>query len=100
MVAANGTFINHLLQLNKFENIYANLDRYPEVDIKAMQLEGNPEVILLSSEPYPFKKVHALEVSHASNNAKVIFVDGEYFSWYGSRLLKAFDYFKKLRDRL
>ncbi|MGB2684898.1 MAG: helical backbone metal receptor [Olleya sp.] len=100
MVASNGTFINHLLQLNKFENIYANLDRYPEVDIKAMQLEGDPEVILLSSEPYPFKEAHALEVSSASNNAKVIFVDGEYFSWYGSRLLKAFDYFKKLRDHL
>ncbi len=100
MVAAKGTFIDHLLQLNKFENIYGNLKRYPEVDINKIQHEGNPEVILLSSEPYPFKNNHVLEVGRVSNHAKTILVDGEYFSWYGSRLVQAFDYFKQLRDRL
>ena len=100
MVAAKGTFIDHLLQLNKFENIYGNLKRYPEVDINKIKHEGNPEVILLSSEPYPFKNNHVLEVGRVSNHAKTILVDGEYFSWYGSRLVQAFDYFKQLRDRL
>ena len=37
MVAANNTFINYLLELNKFENIYSNLERYPEVDIKKIR---------------------------------------------------------------
>jgi ABC-type Fe3+-hydroxamate transport system substrate-binding protein len=100
MVAANNTFIDYMLKLNKFENIYANLERYPEVDITKIQLEGNPDVILLSSEPYPFKDEHALDFRECSPQAKTVFVDGELFSWYGSRLLKAFDYFKILRARL
>ena len=100
MAAGNTTFINHLLELNKFENIYGNLERYPEVDINNIQLEGDPELVLLSSEPYPFKDEHAFELGRVSHHAKTIFVDGEYFSWYGSRLVKAFDYFKTLRNRL
>jgi len=100
MAAGSTTFINYLLELNKFENIYRNLERYPEVDITKIQLEGDPELVLLSSEPYPFKDEHAFEVGRVSHHAKTIFVDGEYFSWYGSRLVKAFDYFKALRNRL
>ncbi|WP_044399228.1 ABC transporter substrate-binding protein [Lacinutrix sp. Hel_I_90] len=100
MAAGNTTFINHLLQLNKFENIYANKERYPEVTIEKIRQEGDPEIILLSSEPYPFKEAHAFEIGRHSHHAKTIFVDGEYFSWYGSRLIKAFNYFKTLRDRL
>jgi hypothetical protein len=100
MVAANGTFINHLLELNKFQNTYSDLERYPEIGLENLQLEGDPEIVLLSSEPYPFKKEHALEIANASQHAKIIFVDGEMFSWYGSRLLKAFNYFKTLRENL
>ncbi|AUC82216.1 ABC transporter substrate-binding protein [Lacinutrix sp. Bg11-31] len=98
MAAGSGTFINHLLELNKFENIYKNLERYPEIELKNLRLEGDPEIVLLSSEPYPFKNEHALEVGSASQHAKIIFVDGEMFSWYGSRLIKAFNYFKTLRE--
>ena len=100
MAAGKGTFINHLLELNKFENIYKNLERYPEIELNKLCLEGNPEIVLLSSEPYPFKKEHALEVNNVSHDVKTLFVDGEYFSWYGSRLVNAFDYFKTLRSRL
>ncbi|QXP59755.1 ABC transporter substrate-binding protein [Olleya sp. HaHaR_3_96] len=100
MVAANGTFINHLLELNKLENIYANQDRYPEVDITKIQKEDNLEVVLLSSEPFPFKIEHTLMFGEITNQAKAILVDGEYFSWYGSRLINAFSYFKDLRERL
>ncbi len=100
IVAGNSTFINHLLELNGFDNIYSNLERYPEVELKKIRLEGDPELVLLSSEPYPFKDEHAFEIGRASHHAKTIYVDGEYFSWYGSRLAKAFDYFKALRNRL
>lgn len=100
MVAGNGTFINHLLELNKFENVYKNLERYPEINLEKIQEEGNPEIILLSSEPYPFKDEHVLEISCATYNTKTLLVDGEMFSWYGSRLIKAFDYFKKLHQKL
>jgi len=96
MVAGKNTFINHLLKLNNFENVYGNLDRYPEIDLKKI---ADLDYILLSSEPYPFKEKHKALFSKYSN-AKIILIDGEYFSWYGSRLLKAFNYFKKLQYKL
>ena len=100
MVAANNTFINYLLTLNKFKNIYANKERYPEIILKKIRLEGDPDLVFLSSEPYPFKEEHAFEVGRFTHHAKTVFVDGEMFSWYGSRLIKAFDYFKLLHKRI
>ncbi|WP_034057158.1 ABC transporter substrate-binding protein [Lacinutrix jangbogonensis] len=100
MAAGNGTFINHLLELNKFDNIYKNRERYPEIELKKLCLEGDPEIVLLSSEPYPFKDEHAFEIGSVSHQAKTIFVDGELFSWYGSRLIMSFSYFKTLRQNL
>ncbi len=100
MVAGKNTFINYLLQLNKFENIYANKERYPEIELKNIRLEGDPDLVLLSSEPFPFKEEHAFEIGRFTYHAKTVFVDGEMFSWYGSRLTKAFDYFKKLHQRI
>lgn len=100
IVAANNTFIDYMLKLNRFENIYANKERYPEVELKKIRLEGDPDIVMLSSEPYPFKEEHAFEIGRCTHHAKTVFVDGELFSWYGSRLLKSFDYFKKLRNRL
>ncbi|WP_272150012.1 ABC transporter substrate-binding protein [Tenacibaculum aiptasiae] len=99
MVAGNTTFINHLLELNKFKNIYSSKSRYPEVNLANIISDGNPEFILLSSEPYPFKNKHKEELREHTNHAKIIFVDGEMFSWYGTRLLKAFDYFIDLHNR-
>ncbi|WP_054851621.1 ABC transporter substrate-binding protein [Olleya sp. ITB9] len=96
MVAANSTFINYLLELNKFENVYANLSRYPEVSIEELNNNLSTDLVLLSSEPYPFTDKHKTEFK----NTKTILVDGEYFSWYGSRLILAFNYFKQLRGSL
>lgn len=104
MVAGGNTFINTLLELNKFENIYANNEkyegRYPEVVVQKMRIQGDPDIVFLSSEPFPFKDEHAFELGRHTHHAKTVFVDGEMFSWYGSRLFKAFDYFKKLRIRI
>ncbi len=104
MVAGGNTFINELLRLNKFENIYDNHPnyegRYPEVIIENMRQEGDPDLILLSSEPFPFTDEHAFELGRYTHHAKTVFVDGEMFSWYGSRLFKAFDYFKKIQQSL
>lgn len=100
MVAANNTFINYLLKLNKFDNIYKNKERYPVIELKKIRFEGDPEFIFLSSEPYPFKEEHASELGRFTQHAKTVFVDGEMFSWYGSRLIKAFEYFKTLRNRI
>ncbi|MBE0422819.1 MAG: ABC transporter substrate-binding protein [Lutibacter sp.] len=100
MVAGNETYINQMLQLNKFENIYQNMSRYPKIEIDKIRYEGDPEVIILSSEPFPFKDEHALEISSFTNRSITVFADGEMFSWHGSRLLLAFDYFKALHKKL
>ena len=101
MVAGNHTFINELLKLNHFENIYEVKEgRYPEVELKKIRLEGDPDYVFLSSEPFPFTDEHAFEIGRFTHHAKTVFVDGEMFSWYGSRLLKAFDYFKKLHAKI
>lgn len=99
MVAANNTFINHLLQLNKFENVYQQINRYPEIDVDKLA-NTKPDLVLLSSEPYPFKEKHVSLLKEKLPNTKIILVDGEFFSWYGSRLLYAFQYFTNLRKRI
>ncbi|SHG04757.1 ABC-type Fe3+-hydroxamate transport system, substrate-binding protein [Flavobacterium segetis] len=104
MVAGRDNFINELLKLNHFENIYANnsekAGRYPEIEIEKIRSAGDPDLVFLSSEPFPFKEEHAFEIGLHTHHATTVFVDGEMFSWYGSRLLKAFDYFKKLHAKL
>jgi ABC-type Fe3+-hydroxamate transport system substrate-binding protein len=100
MVAGGNNFINHLLELNKYENVFKTQPRYPEIDINKLQ-EENIDVLFLSSEPYPFKEKHVEEIATILNNKIVVkIIDGEMFSWYGSKLKKAFNYFKELRNNL
>lgn len=100
MVAANNTFINYMLKLNKFKNIYETENRYPKMELNDATIDENVNVVLLSSEPYPFKKKHIKDMQAFYPRAKIVLADGEMFSWYGSRLTKAFDYFKSLRLNL
>ena len=93
MAAGDKTFINSLLQINKFENIFESRSgRYPEISIEDLY---RADMILLSSEPYPFKEADVVELKNALQK-EVRLVDGEVFSWYGSRLAKAFAYFRTL----
>ena len=100
MVAGSNTFIDELLKLNHFQNIYENKGRYPEIELKKIQLDGDPDIVFLSSEPFPFKEEDAFEIGRATHHATTIFVDGEMFSWHGSRLLKAFEYFKIIHNSI
>ncbi len=104
MAAGENNFINEMLKLNRFKNIYdgnpRTPGRYPEVIIQKMRIQGDPDVVFLSSEPFPFRDEDAFEIGRFTHHAKVVFVDGEMFSWYGSRLTKSFGYFKSLRERL
>ncbi|UYQ95279.1 helical backbone metal receptor [Chitinophaga horti] len=94
MVAGGDTFIHQMMLQCGFSNIYANHPRYPIADLDALKAA---KVILLSSEPYPFKEKHIAEMQSYAPNARIILVDGEMFSWYGSRLLHAPNYFKELQ---
>ena len=99
MVAAGGTFINEILKLCGFNNVLDDQARYPELNTEQIRTY-NPEVILLSSEPYPFKTQHMEEFKSLCPNARILLVDGEMFSWYGSRLIKAIPYFQALKALL
>lgn len=91
MAAGKNTFIDDCLKRCGFINCVTE-ERYPEVDLSAL----DPEVILLSSEPYPFREKHVAELQDCFPQADIKLVDGEFFSWYGSRLLKAPAYFQEL----
>ena len=95
MAAGGHTFINDILQYCNLENIFSSKERYPEITLE--QLRNNCELILMSSEPYPFREKHLKEMELQIPGVKIILADGEMFSWYGSRLLKAVDYFKVLQ---
>ena len=100
MVAGYDTFINEMMKLNHFENVMENSQRYPEIQASDLALLKKSNLILLSSEPYPFKEEDAQEISLVFPKSKILLVDGEMFSWHGSRLLKALDYFKELKKQL
>ena len=96
MVAGHGTFVNDMLMRCGLVNVFDESDaRYPQISAQDLE-DASPEVILLSSEPYPFQHKHIEEFKEICPYASVQLVDGEFFSWYGSRLLKAPAYFAGL----
>ncbi len=94
MVAGEFTFIHHMLEKAGFTNMIST-PRYPKIDLSDLK-SINPEFVLLSSEPYPFQEKHVPKYQNALPKSKVRIVDGELFSWYGSRLLKTIPYFHSL----
>ena len=95
MSVGGDTFINGMLEKVGFENLFKKSTRYPETSLEEIHAK-NPEYILLSSEPYPFKEKHLNMFQKEFPNSKVEIVNGEMFSWYGSRMKKAAKYFQKI----
>jgi ABC-type Fe3+-hydroxamate transport system substrate-binding protein len=86
MSIGGDTFISNILQTCGLQNIFAHAKRYPEITVEQLKA-ANCQLLLLSTEPYPFKQKHIDELQQQLPNAKIILVDGEMFSWYGSRML-------------
>lgn len=96
MAAGNSTFIGDVLNQMGLINSLKNSDlRYPELTMDEIK-NLNPDLIFLSSEPFPFKEIHINELKQFVPNATIKLVDGELFSWYGSRLLKSVEYLNNL----
>ncbi|MBL0102802.1 MAG: ABC transporter substrate-binding protein [Bacteroidetes bacterium] len=95
MVAGQNTFIHEMMSKFGLKNVFSSTERYPEVTLDELRRK-KPDVLLLSSEPYPFKEIDAAEFRELLPGVKVITVDGELFSWYGSRLIKTPYYFEEL----
>ena len=99
MTVGGDTFINHMMQLAGFENVFSGQKRYPQVDLKALR-DLKPEVILLSSEPYPFKEKEQAFLQEQFPDACILLVEGEAFTWFGAYPAKAFSYFNSLQKQL
>jgi ABC-type Fe3+-hydroxamate transport system substrate-binding protein len=90
----SNTFIDSMLDLAGFKNLIKQT-RYPEIDLEEI-MKMNPDFLLLSSEPYPFKESHITFFQERLPNSRILIVDGELFSWYGSRLKLSGKYFLSL----
>ncbi|MBA4198087.1 MAG: cobalamin-binding protein [Chitinophaga sp.] len=101
MTVGGDTFINDMLERCGFINVFKQSQRYPIISIEAIQ-QQECDLILLSSEPYPFKQQHIEEIKSKIKNSRtqVLLVDGEMFSWYGSRLIQSTQYFHQLMQTI
>ncbi len=97
MSVGKDTFISNMIHTIGWQNVFADRSRYPEITLEELK-EYNPELVLLSSEPFPFKEKHIDEIKAILPNADVKLVDGEMFSWYGSRMLKAVGYMQAISN--
>lgn len=95
MTVGGDTFISDMLHRCGLVNLFAMSSRYPVVELPELK-DGICDLILLSSEPYPFRERHLEEIRNELPGVKVELVDGEMFSWYGSRLASAAGYLKKI----
>ena len=99
MTVGVDTFIHAMLQKAGFDNVFVYKKRYPVITIEEIKYAGC-EVLFLSSEPYPFQQKHVDELQAFLPGTKIMLVDGELFSWYGSRLLHAPAYFNTLQQQI
>jgi len=93
MTVGGDTFISGILESLGFENLFKNKKRYPEVQLEDLK---KADLIFLSSEPFPFQEKHIEEIREVCVNQKILIVDGEAFSWYGTHLAKCGEYYRKL----
>ncbi|MFC5408760.1 ABC transporter substrate-binding protein [Larkinella bovis] len=96
MIAARQTFIHSVLETGGFRNAFADQTRYPVISENELKA-ARPDYLFLSSEPYPFSEKHRAELQAVCPDARVVLVDGELFSWYGSRMLHLPAYIQALR---
>ena len=95
MCAGGDTFISNMIEHMCWVNVLADKQRYPEITLDELT-DKRTDLLLLSSEPYPFKEAHITEIKTVLPDVEIMLVDGEMFSWYGSRMNKAIKYLASL----
>ena len=91
MCAGGDTFISNMIEAIGWHNVLADRQRYPSIELEELK-DMQIDLVLLSSEPYSFKEAHFAEIKAALPGVEVMLVDGEMFSWYGSRMRDAVRY--------
>lgn len=98
MSVGGDTFINDMMLEAGLTNILQNQLRYPTLSLEEIK-QLQPDVILLSSEPYNFTSKDQLELQAEIPQSKIILANGEMFSWYGSRMIKGIPYVHQLSQQ-
>lgn len=89
MAAGPDTYISRTLEHIGWIPAYQGAERYPVLDIKAMQA-CQTDLILLSSEPYPFRRRDASSLRQQWPEAPAVLkIDGQMLSWFGTRTAAA-----------
>ncbi len=97
MTVGGDTYIHDVMKKWGLKNVFADAERYPETTVEELRIK-DPQLVLLSSEPYPFSAKHVQELDGQLGGPKSMLVNGEFFSWYGSRMLPAFRYLNRWRS--
>jgi ABC-type Fe3+-hydroxamate transport system substrate-binding protein len=97
MVAGKDTFIDYMLKKAGFRNAFSDFCEYPKITLEQLKA-ANPQILLLTSEPFPFKDKHIDELKSILPESKPLSVDGQLFSWFGSRIQYSPKYFQDLRS--
>ncbi len=98
MCAGGDTFISDMISKMGWVNALGHRQRYPAIELDELT-KLDLDLVLLSSEPYPFKDAHISEIRAILPTAEIQLVDGEMFSWYGSRMLEAIPYLTEMAQR-
>ena len=102
MTVSRDTYISRTLDLVNWETAgHLARTRYPQIDPGSGILQ-QVDVVLFSSEPYPFKAKHLDEFqrTYHPGRAQLIQIDGEMVSWYGSRAIRGLRYLLDLAQAL
>ena len=94
MTISQDTYISAFLREAGWRTLLHDPDtRYPEVDVTP-DLVAATDLFLFSSEPFEFTQSHvdAFAAAHGCPKEKLLLVDGEYCSWYGSRAVAGLHY--------
>lgn len=88
MTVGADTIVHDVMARGSLANAFGDRTRYPAVTPDEIHA-ADPDVVLLSSEPFPFAEQHVAEVQAIAPRARIVLVDGEALSWYGPRLALA-----------
>lgn len=99
MTINGDTYVHDVLTFLNCTNPWADhSERYPSLP-PADLIAADPELICLSSEPFPFEERHLAEFRtafpalQATRSHQVFIDDGTYYCWYGTRWLRALQHF-------
>lgn len=103
MTVSRDTYIADMLaQVGLEVRVPPSADRrYPVIDWREMPA-SDADVVLLSSEPYRFRRrdAEAFAAAHGLLPARCTTIDGEMTSWYGPRSIEGLRYLARLRESI